>query len=80
MGLLDERFFLYFEDTDFCWRIWEAGYRVVYLADAEMVHYHKRESATSPGLQGAFLNYITRIHIRVFEISAEASGRDPTAS
>ncbi len=66
VGLLDERFFLYFEDTDFCWRIWEAGYRVVYLADAEMVHYHKRESATSPGLQGAFLNYITRIHIRSF--------------
>jgi GT2 family glycosyltransferase len=66
VGLLDERFFLYFEDTDFCWRIWKAGKKVIYFAEAEMVHYHKRESATSPGLRGAFFNYITRIHIKSF--------------
>lgn len=64
VGLLDERFFLYFEDMDWCRRFWAAGYSVVYLgATAELVHYHGRQSAESPGLSGVF-SYATRVHIR----------------
>lgn len=33
IGLLDERFFLWFEEVDYCKRVREAGYRVRYLAD-----------------------------------------------
>ncbi|MDD5567241.1 MAG: glycosyltransferase family 2 protein [Patescibacteria group bacterium] len=62
IGLLDERFFLYLEDVDWCRRFWQAGYKVYYVADAEMVHYHQRLSAESPGL-GGILSYATRIHI-----------------
>lgn len=63
VGLLDERFFLYFEDVDWCRRFWEAGHAVWYLGGiAEIVHYHRRQSAESPGLSG-FLNYPTRLHI-----------------
>ena len=62
VGLLDDRFFLYFEDTDWCRRFWEAGYSVVYLAGAEMVHYHERLSARGPWFLSPFRES-TRIHI-----------------
>lgn len=62
VGLMDERFFLYFEDVDWCRRFWQNGYKVYYMAEVELVHYHKRESAENPGLKGVF-SYPTRIHI-----------------
>lgn len=63
VGLMDERFFLYFEDVDWCRRFWHAGYPVMYLgAEAELVHYHQRLSAESHGLSGIF-SYPTRVHI-----------------
>jgi len=30
VGLLDERFQLYFEDNDWCWRIRQTGWKVIY--------------------------------------------------
>lgn len=62
VGLMDERFFLYFEDVDWCHRFWKNGWEVYYIADARMVHYHQRLSAESPGLSGIF-SKATRIHI-----------------
>ncbi len=38
IGLLDEGFFLFYEDTDFCFRARQAGYRVVYVPQATAVH------------------------------------------
>lgn len=64
VGLMDERFFLYFEDVDWCRRFWQCGYEVWYLGQtAELVHYHRQLSAESPGLSGVF-SYVTRLHIR----------------
>lgn len=62
VGLLDERFFLYFEDTDWCRRFWKAGHRVTFFAGAEMVHYHERESARGNWILSPFRRS-TRIHI-----------------
>ncbi|PIP17480.1 MAG: glycosyl transferase family 2 [Parcubacteria group bacterium CG23_combo_of_CG06-09_8_20_14_all_35_9] len=62
VGLMDERFFLYFEDIDWCRRFWQAGWEVYYIADAEMVHYYQRLSAEGPGIIGLFKKS-TRIHI-----------------
>ncbi len=62
VGLLDERFFLYFEDTDWCRRFWKAGWRVVYFTGANMVHYHERLSAQGSWLVSP-LRKSTRIHI-----------------
>ncbi|HET9251285.1 MAG TPA: glycosyltransferase family 2 protein [Candidatus Eisenbacteria bacterium] len=45
VGLMDERYFLYFEDVDWCQRMWRHGYEVVYCADATMRHEHARSSA-----------------------------------
>jgi len=44
-GPMDERFFLYFEDVDWCYRMWQAGFEVQYAPDARFVHRHRRESA-----------------------------------
>jgi GT2 family glycosyltransferase len=38
LGLLDERFFLYFEEVDLCWRMWQTNWRVVFIADATVTH------------------------------------------
>ena len=43
--LLDERFFLYFEDVDLCIRMWKKGWKVLYNPKACMIHDHRRESA-----------------------------------
>ncbi len=43
--LFDERFFLYFEDVDFCLRTWRRELRVVHCPEIECVHAHRRMSS-----------------------------------
>jgi hypothetical protein len=38
VGLLDEEFFMYLEDVDYCVRIRNAGWRLFYLPDKEILH------------------------------------------
>jgi GT2 family glycosyltransferase len=40
IGGFDENLFLRSEDTDLCWRVWKAGYRVVFVPSSRV--YHKR--------------------------------------
>lgn len=39
LGLLDERFFIWFEEVDFCKRVKNAGLRVVYTPVASFIHH-----------------------------------------
>lgn len=48
LGGLDEGFFLYSEDVDFCKRVHDAGYRVVYFPGAQVVHYIGGSSRHAP--------------------------------
>ena len=34
IGLLDEQFFLYFEDVDLCWRLRQGGWQTLFVTDA----------------------------------------------
>ncbi|MBI4098688.1 MAG: glycosyltransferase family 2 protein [Candidatus Magasanikbacteria bacterium] len=64
VGMFDDRFFMYFEDCDWCRRFWEAGWPVYYVHDIKLVHGHRRASAAIPGMKAVLLNPLTRIHIR----------------
>lgn len=50
IGFFDEKFFMYFEDVDFCFRAQLAGYKVRYTPRA--IAYHKLSASTNkvPGL------------------------------
>lgn len=37
-GGMDERFFLYFEETEFCWRARRAGYQTWYVPASRVIH------------------------------------------
>ena len=63
VGLMDERFFMYFEDVDWARRFWENGYKVFYYPKAKMRHRHGRASRQG-GLTGIFSNKMTRAHIK----------------
>lgn len=63
VGMFDERFFVYFEDADWCRRFWQAGWKVVYYPPAEIIHYHRRESADALWFLAPFTNKVSRIHI-----------------
>jgi len=39
VGLLDEDFFMYGEDIDWCYRIKQAGWRIVYYPKTKIIHY-----------------------------------------
>ena len=48
LGGMDESYFLYMEDVDLCARMWSAGFRVVCVPNARLVHDHQRSSAKNP--------------------------------
>jgi len=45
VGKMDERFFLYFEDLDWCYRMAKHGWAVYYVPQSVMVHRYERSSA-----------------------------------
>jgi GT2 family glycosyltransferase len=40
VGILDERYFMYFEDLEYCRKVRKAGLKVYYLPSAVVIHYH----------------------------------------
>jgi GT2 family glycosyltransferase len=42
IGLLDEQFFAYQEDTDYCFRAKRAGWQIYYYPHAQIIHYAGR--------------------------------------
>ena len=62
-GFFDERYFMYFEDTDLCRTFWSHGWPVYFKGDVAIQHGHERASAKVPGLKSVLLNPLTRAHI-----------------
>ncbi len=48
VGMLDEAFFMYGEDMDWCRRFWTAGWRLDFVPRAEAIHYGGASSASAP--------------------------------
>ena len=52
-GMLDERFFLYWEDVDLCKRMWGRGWKVTYWPGVKIMH-HVGGSSESKMLRSGF--------------------------
>jgi hypothetical protein len=61
VGLLDERFFVFLEETDWCLRMKRAGLRVVHDPSAKVVHLQGRSKARRPVL--ARVEYLRSLFI-----------------
>jgi GT2 family glycosyltransferase len=48
VGLLDERFFIYGEDVDWCKRFNDSDWKVVFFPEAEALHYGGASSSNAP--------------------------------
>ena len=48
VGLLDEQFFMYGEDMDYCVRLRESGWKVMYCNETAVVHYGGASSDNNP--------------------------------
>src|SRR5204863_3512747 len=53
VGLLDERFFMYTEDVDFCAAIRARGRRILFTPDVEVQHLRGRSVAAAPAFTAA---------------------------
>lgn len=40
VGMLDERYFMFFEDLDYCRKVRRSGLKVYYCPDSKIYHYH----------------------------------------
>lgn len=55
IGLLDEKYFLYFEDTDFSVRAKKAGFQLLFIPQAKMWHFNAGSSRVGGPLQDYYL-------------------------
>jgi GT2 family glycosyltransferase len=60
---LDERYFLYFEDVEWCLQFWRHGWRVVYLPKVSCTHTWSRASRKG-GMWGIVTNPLARRHLK----------------
>lgn len=44
IGYLDEQFYMYLEETDWCYRVAKCGWGIYYLPSAEIIHYGQKSS------------------------------------
>ncbi len=70
VGLLDERYFMYTEDVDFCAAIRARGRRVLFTPDVEVVHLRGRSAAgalaaTDAAYQRSHLEFYKKHHPRL---------------
>lgn len=57
-GGYDNDYFIYMEETDLCWRIWLAGYKIVFSPKSIILHKFGTTNRLFPGFQ----TYLARFH------------------
>jgi GT2 family glycosyltransferase len=68
----DERFFVYLEDLDFSYRAWRAGWRTLFVADAQTYH---RGGGTSHAVPATRLAYAIRSRLAYADKHFGPAGR-----
>ena len=64
VGLMNEEYFLYYEETDWSLRIRKAGYRIVYVPDTCILHKESLSTGKNSPLQTYYLNRNRTLFIR----------------
>jgi len=70
VGMMDEQFFMYGEETDWCYRFKQAGWKVVFAPVGEIIHFGGRSAKLHPGpvllqLRGSILCFIKKHRSRM---------------
>lgn len=65
VGLLDEDYFLYVEDMDWCKRFWDCGFQVVYYPRVEVTYKGDRKSV-SPLISKKLFNKYSFYHLKSY--------------
>lgn len=73
IGGMDEGYFLYFEDVDFCRRVWAIGEHVRECGTHDVIHDHQRASTRGPALRLHLRSYYR--YLRVWGIRAVVGAR-----
>ena len=65
VGLMDERFFMYGEETDWCYRFKQAGWKIVFTPHAQIIHIGgqstiQKSAAMAIQLRLSILKYIRK--------------------
>lgn len=82
-GLFDERFFMYSEETEWCYRIRKAGWTIYYLSSVEIIHHHRHSTKKAPfelkahavrGQQIFFWTHYSRVHAVALMVASMGLG------
>jgi GT2 family glycosyltransferase len=70
VGMLDEQFFMYCEETDWCYRFKQDGWKMLFTPDAEIIHLGGQSSkqmapAMTLHLRGSVLQFIRKHYSRL---------------
>jgi GT2 family glycosyltransferase/lipopolysaccharide/colanic/teichoic acid biosynthesis glycosyltransferase len=64
VGKLDDSFFMYGEDLDYCYRIHSAGWKIYYVPDTRIIHFKGESSKRSPFEQRRLFYEAMRLFVR----------------
>lgn len=64
VGMLDEKFFYLYEEVDWCFRTRRAGYKLIWVPEAQI--WHKEAQAYGGTKSPRYLYYFTRNHLLFF--------------
>lgn len=73
VGMLDENYFMYGEEMDWCWRFSESGWKIIYYPEAAIIHYGGMSVEKNPNemrkeLQRSYLYFIEKRQGRLARI------------
>lgn len=58
VGFLDENFFMYMEEVEWCYRIKKAGFKIVFYPEVKIVHYTRGSGSKSEAIWGIYKGLI----------------------
>jgi len=61
VGLFDEKIIIYYEDGDWCYRMIQAGWKVIFYPQAEIIHYHG-QTRKKHLARDTFIIYLSRLY------------------